>query len=132
MDAVKDSGDGSGKTDNTLIDMQGLLARFDNNEQTVDLILQEVVKEGERKIPLLRELAEKEDIRRYAVEAHGVKGVMASTCIPTLSATAKQHELAAKSDDLEFVKNNVEAFLKEYSDVIEYIKKYLEGKGMSV
>ncbi|MBO4267474.1 MAG: response regulator [Lachnospiraceae bacterium] len=119
------------KADNSPIDMQELLARFDNNEETVDVILLEVVKEGQRKIPLLRQLAEEEDIRRYAVEAHGVKGVMASTCIPKLSATAKQHELAAKSDDLEFVKENVEAFLKEYSEVIDYIREYLEKKGIS-
>lgn len=129
-DAVKETN--SAEKADSPIEMQELLARFDNNEHTVDLILQEVVKEGERKIPLLRELAEKEDIRRYAVEAHGVKGVMASTCIPKLSATAKQHEFAAKSDDLAFVKENVEGFLKEYSDVIGYIRQYLEGKGISV
>ena len=122
---------GADKADNSPINMEELLARFDNNAETVDLILLEVVKEGERKIPLLRQLAEDEDIRRYAVEAHGVKGVMASTCIPELSATAKKHELAAKSDDLQFVKDNLEGFLKEYSDVLEYIRKYLEKKGVS-
>lgn len=107
------------------VDMTALLARFDNKQETVCMILEEVIKEGERKIPLLRELAEKEDIKRYAVEAHGVKGVMASSCVPSLSATAKAHELAAKEGNITYVKENVEAFLREYEDVLEYIRKYL-------
>ncbi len=110
------------------VDIPALLARFDNKEETVKMILEEVVKEGERKIPLLRELLEKEDIKRYAIESHGVKGVMASSCITGLSATAKQHELAAKEGNVKFCKDNVESFLAEYSDVLEYIRKYLEGK----
>ncbi|MBO4904968.1 MAG: response regulator [Lachnospiraceae bacterium] len=114
------------------VDMGALLARFDNNEETVDMILAEVVREGERKIPLIRQLASDEDIRRYAVEAHGVKGVMASTCIQKLSATAKEHEFAAKADDLAFVKDNVESFLNEYGEVLEYIKEYLAGKGKTI
>ena len=109
------------------IDIPALLSRFDNREETVRMILEEVIKEGERKIPLLRELIEKEDIKRYAVESHGVKGVMASSCIAGLSATAKQHELAAKEGNIKFCKDNVESFLAEYKDVLDYIRKYLEG-----
>lgn len=109
------------------VDFPALLARFDNREETVRMILEEITKEGARKIPLIRELIEKEDIKRYAVEAHGVKGVMASSCIPALSATAKKHELAAKEGNLQFCKDNVDAFLAEYQDVIDYITKYLEG-----
>ena len=111
------------------VDMVALLGRFDNKEETVNMILEEVVKEGDRKIPLLRELADTEDIKRYAVEAHGVKGVMASTCVPHLAATAKSHELAAKEGNMDYVKKNVDSFLKEYSDVVEYIRDYLDKKG---
>ncbi|MCR5830999.1 MAG: response regulator [Lachnospiraceae bacterium] len=110
------------------VDFSALLARFDGRKDTVDMILEEVVKEGDRKIPLLRQLVEDEDIKRYAVEAHGVKGVMASSCIPDLSATAKSHEFAAKQGNFEYVKDNIDEFLKEYSDVIEYIRNYLEGR----
>ena len=115
--------------ENSPIDIQALFARFDGKEETVRMILEEVVKEGERKIPLLKELARDEDIRRYAVEAHGVKGVMASTCIPHLSATAKSHELAAKEGNMDFVRDNVDSFLKEYEEVLDCIRDYLNGKG---
>lgn len=109
------------------IDIPALIARFDNKEETARMILEEIIKEGKRKIPLIRELLEQEDIKRYAVEAHGVKGVMASSCIASLSATAKKHELAAKEGNIQYCKDNVDAFLKEYQDVLDYIAKYLEG-----
>ncbi|MCR5475116.1 MAG: response regulator [Lachnospiraceae bacterium] len=110
------------------VDFEALYARFDNRAETVNMILEEIVKEGNRKIPLLRQLAADEDIKRYAVEAHGIKGVMSSSCIPELSAIAKAHELAAKEGKLDFIKANVESFLKEYGDVCEFITKYLENK----
>lgn len=109
------------------VDIKALLARFDGNEETVKMILEEVIKEGERKIPLLRKLVEEDDVKRYAVEAHGVKGVMASTCIMGLSATAKSHELAAKGDNFGYVKDNIDSFIKEYEDVLSFIRDYLKG-----
>ncbi|MCR5673042.1 MAG: response regulator [Lachnospiraceae bacterium] len=110
------------------LDVAALLARFDGKQETVNMILEEVIKEGERKIPLLKELAEKEDLKRYAVEAHGIKGVMSSSCAPALSATAKSHELAAKEGNLKFVKENVEGFINEYNSVLDFIREYLKGQ----
>ena len=110
------------------VDIPALLARFDNQQATVNLILEEVIKEGERKIPLLKDLVASEDIKRYAVEAHGIKGVMASSCIPHLSATAKAHELAAKGDNFDYVRENIDIFVKEYEDVLDYIREYLKGQ----
>lgn len=110
------------------VDIPALLARFDNQQATVNLILEEVIKEGERKIPLLKDLVAGEDIKRYAVEAHGIKGVMASSCIPHLSATAKAHELAAKGDNFDYVRENIDIFVNEYEEVLDYIREYLKGQ----
>ncbi len=109
------------------VDIPALYARFDNKEETVAMILEEVIKEGERKIPLLRELSVQGDIKRYAVESHGVKGVMTSTCVPSLAATAKSHELAAKEGNAQYIKDNIDSFLAEYEEVLQYIREYLKG-----
>ena len=111
------------------LDIPALIARFDGKQDTVNMILEEVIKEGERKIPLLRDLANSGDLKRYAVEAHGVKGVMASSCAASLCATAKSHELAAKEGNAKFVKDNVESFLDEYNSVLDFIRDYLKGQG---
>ena len=108
------------------VDIEALLARFDNKEETVRMILAEVVKEGERKIPLLRQLAADGDIKRYATEAHGIKGSMSNSCINSLSQTAKSHELAAKEGNLDFVRKNIDSFLAQYEDVLDHIKDYLK------
>ncbi len=121
QNALKEFADGP-------VDIAALYARFDNKAETVKLILGEVIKEGERKMPLLRELAEKEDIKRYAVEAHGIKGSMSNSCIPHLAETAKAHELAAKEGNIKYVRDNVDAFLKEYSEVLDQIRDYLKGE----
>jgi len=123
------STDGSSYDVSSLIDMQALCARFDNKIETVNLILQEVVKEGERKIPLIRSLAESGDMKGYAIEAHGVKGTMQSACIMSLSAIAKSHELAAKEGNVDFVNKNFESFLAEYREVLDFIVNYLESIG---
>ena len=43
-----------------------------------------------------------------------------------LSATAKAHELAAKGDKLDYVKDNIDSFVKEYEDVLDHIREYLK------
>ncbi len=107
------------------VDIAALMARFDNKQETVNMILGEVIKEGERKIPLLKQLLDEGDIKRYAVEAHGIKGVMQSSCVPSLAATAKSHELAAKEGNVKFVTDNVDSFIREYEEVLDWIRDYL-------
>ena len=96
------------------------------------MILEEIIKEGNRKIPLLLELAENGDIKRYAVEAHGIKGVMSSSCINRLSATAKANELAAKEGNMQYVKDNVVSFTNEYREVLDFIRGYLKERGITI
>ena len=104
-------------------------ARVDNNKDTVRLILEEVVKEGDIKIPLLRELLQNGDIKRYAIEAHGVKGSMAGIAATSLSEHAKRHEFAAKGGDTGFIEEDIDEFLKEYESVMDYIRDYLKTNG---
>lgn len=111
------------------IDFKVFLARVDNNKDTVRLILEEVVKEGDIKIPLLRELLQNGDIKRYAIEAHGVKGSMAGIAATSLSEHAKRHEFAAKGGDTGFIEEDIDEFLKEYESVMDYIRDYLKTNG---
>ena len=107
------------------IDFTKFYARVDNKADTVALILEEVVKESAVKIPLLRELAEAGDLKRYAIEAHGIKGSMAGIDAASLSEHARKHEFAAKGGDTGFIMDDLDGFIGEYESVIEYIKHYL-------
>lgn len=124
---VKADQAGAVSDDNGPIDFKVFMARVDNNKETVTLILEEVVKESAIKIPMLRELLAGGDIKRYAIEAHGVKGSMAGIAANSLSEHAKKHELAAKGGDSDFIKGDIDDFIREYESVIEYIKQYLNN-----
>lgn len=115
-----------------IIDFDGLFMRFEGQKQVAQMILGECVKEGERKIVLLRELYELGDIERYAIEAHGVKGVMASVCANDFSAHAKEHEFAAKEGRVDYISNDIDKFLTEYREVLDYIVNYLRSEGIEV
>ncbi len=108
------------------IDFKVFLARVDNNKETVKIILEEVVKESEVKIPFIRQLFADGDIKRYAIEAHGVKGSMAGIAAESLSEHARKHEFAAKGGDGDYIESDIDDFIREYESVIEYIKHYLE------
>lgn len=114
------------------LDIKQLYERFENRESTINVILTEIVKEGRRKIVLLRELFEKGDIGNYAIEAHGVKGVMASSCAQEFSDVAKAHEMAAKEGRVDFIADNIDSFLKQYGEVLEFVVEYLKTKGITV
>lgn len=116
----------------TVIDFVGLGKRFDNQPAVIDMVLAECVKEGLKKLQLLREVYESGDIPRYAVEAHGVKGVMASICANDISARAKLHEFAGKENNVDFIRDDIDGFLEEYESVLNYIEKHLEKHGVEV
>lgn len=131
--SVTDESTASAKeSENAIIDFDALNNRFDNIESAVDMVLSECVKEGEKKIILLRQLYEDKDIARYAVEAHGVKGVMASICADKISQRAKKHEFAAKENRVSFIDEDIDGFIDEYREVLDYIAEYLTKKGIEV
>lgn len=117
---------------NSIIDFTDLFNRFEGQQNVVNMILAECVKESDRKIELLRKLFEEKDIARYAVEAHGIKGVMASISANDFSAHAKKHEFAAKDSDVDYIGEDIESFIDEYRDVVSFIENYLGEQGITV
>lgn len=66
-------------------------------------------------------LSEKFDL--YCIDAHAIKGLMATIGWKDMSELAKKHEFAVKEENLEFVRNEYEAFLDAYQSACASIKK---------
>ena len=81
-------------------------------------VLRQVYKDGIKKIKDLPEYVAAGNLDLYAIEVHALKSVMAAIGKNKLSALAKLHEQKAKSGDLDFVKNNIDDLLKDYSAII--------------
>lgn len=59
------------------------------------------------------------DLDGYAVLVHGVKSAAMTIGASDLSEMAKGLEFAAKSEDVEYLKNNHYIFMREYGDILD-------------
>ncbi len=82
--------------------------------------------DGMKRAGLLKELIDKQDMERYAIEVHGLKGAAANIGANKLSALAKQHEMAGKASDITYIRENEEALFTCYNNCLEEIKRVLE------
>lgn len=64
----------------------------------------------------------------YAVSVHGMKSSLALLGAMNLSAKAKELELAAKEERIDFVEQNHEAFLAQYDDFVEKLEQCFEKR----
>ncbi len=76
-------------------------------------------------INLLKEFYEKEDLTNYTVIAHSIKG--ASQSIGALDVADKAYALerAGKRNDINYIWDNHDELIEEYSAILEMLKNYL-------
>lgn len=81
-------------------------------------ILRQVYNDGRKKLKLLAELLEKEDFTNYVIEVHALKSVAKLIGEDELSETARQHEMAGKNGDYNFIKKGFDKLIAMYANVI--------------
>ena len=64
---------------------------------------------------------EDEDLASFTIHIHGLKSSAKTIGLNHLSEMAKELELAGKENNLELIKQKLEAFLKEYHRIAESI-----------
>lgn len=84
--------------------------------------------EGRRKTGLLRELFERKDYGRYAIEVHGLKSASANIGATKLAQMAQAHEEAANRGDEEFIGEGFPLLLSSYEKQIESIQAFLDRR----
>ena len=82
--------------------------------------------DGMKRAGLLKELVDKQDMERYTIEVHGLKGAAANIGANKLSALAKQHEMAGKASDITYIRENEEALFTCYNNCLAEIRRVLE------
>ncbi len=84
--------------------------------------------EGGRKTGLLRDLFERKDYGRYAIEVHGLKSASANIGATKLSQMAQAHEEAANGGDEAFIEEGFPLLLSSYEKQIESIRAFLDRR----
>jgi signal transduction histidine kinase/HPt (histidine-containing phosphotransfer) domain-containing protein/FixJ family two-component response regulator len=92
------------------------------NERNYLRALMAFYKDGVDKLSQLNESFERGDTKAYAACAHAVKGAGASVGAVKLSSFAKALELAAKNENLNYIKMNHETFMDEFKALLGNIR----------
>ena len=81
-------------------------------------MLQIYVEQGEENLTKLPEMVATGDWKNYAVSVHGLKSTSLTIGAAAFSAKAKEQELAAKAEEIDYIKDSYEEFLQVYRKVL--------------
>ncbi|MDR2591563.1 MAG: response regulator [Chitinispirillales bacterium] len=111
------------------IDVSSGVQMTGGNERNYLRALSAFYKDGTDKLSQLSESFERGDTKAYAACAHAVKGAGASVGAVKLSSFAKALELAAKNENLNYIKNNHETFMDEFKTLLGNIRYVVSPEG---
>jgi len=101
------------------------------NERNYLRALTAFYKDGVDKLSQFNESFERGDTKSYAACAHAVKGAGASVGAVKLSSFAKALELAAKNENLNYIKMNHDTFMDEFKTLLGSIRYVVTPEGKS-
>ncbi|MCR4585768.1 MAG: response regulator [Lachnospiraceae bacterium] len=104
------------------LDYEAALRHCGGDESFLGEISADIVTECAERADRMRKSLEDKDMKAYAIDAHSVKSSMATIGLAALSERAKKHEFAAKEGNTDFVYEDAEGFLEEYSSICERLK----------
>lgn len=114
----------------TLRDIEGLdydsmFIAFGSSNDFIEEIVGKVANETLERLAKLKEEFASEDYANYTIDAHGIKGMMASIYYEPLRAHAKEHEFAAKEGRYDYIKEDIDSFVSECTQFCNLVKKIL-------
>ena len=87
--------------------------------------LRDFLNESQERLPKMEMLMENEDATNYAILSHAMKGDSKYLGFKKLAELSLNHELKGKENDLEYIKEHFNEFMKETERIINIIKNYL-------
>ena len=100
--------------------------RFGEHAEDYVELLGIYAEEGYEKIKLMQTAAEQMDAKNYGILVHGLKSASANIGAMSLSNRAKSHEMAAKSGNLEGIREDVARLLDEYANLLNLLKRIMK------
>jgi len=110
------------------IDISAVRRYYSGNAKGYRRLLELYSKDGRRKIRILQELFQKEDMENYRIEVHGLKSASANMGALKISSMAKEQEMAILRGDFRYVEENFTVFLEAYEKQLKSIEEFLHGQ----
>ncbi len=108
------------------VDYYGSLELLGDAEM-YDETLNDFLAEGEERCNNIEQYCQERRMTDYAIVAHDLKSDSKYLGFKKLGEMAYNHEIAGKTNDIEYIEANKEFLLEEFKRIVEVIKKYLEG-----
>ena len=108
------------------LDYETALSYCADDESFLMEILSDVASECSGRCDKMRKSLEANDLNAYRIDAHTIKGSMATIGMKAFSERAKKHEFAARDNDADFVQGDADAFLNEYAAICGKLREVLE------
>ena len=99
------------------IDIDGALVNCGGDEGILEVVIEDILSDSSERISRMRELVKAGNYKDFGIEAHALKGIMATIGVIGLSERAKKHEFAAKEGNTTFINEDCEGLLKEFEDL---------------
>lgn len=87
-------------------------------------MLEGFIEESKKRLPLLEQYKNNEDMENYAILVHAQKSDAKYLGIKKLADMSLEHELKSKANDIEFINQNYASLIKELEYALEICKKY--------
>ena len=91
---------------------------------TYNEMLDGFINESEKRIPLLEQYKNNEDMENYAILVHAQKSDAKYLGIKKLADMSLEHEMKSKANDIEFVNQNYDLLIIELKHALEICRKY--------
>ena len=128
IDEARETGQGSLKDQLSTLpgfDYETALLHCGGDDAILKEVMKDVASESGARIARMHKYLETKDYASYCIDAHAIKGLMATVGFEGLSNTARKHEFAARSRDEAFLTKDGEAFINEYNEICAKIKALL-------
>lgn len=121
---------GAVKRLSAFLDVNSAMKFCCNNEELYLHIVNTYVEEN--RLEVIRNYFEEKDFDNYRIQVHALKSGSRTIGAGEFSEHALALEMAAKNNDTDFIIENTESMLNEYSALLERIKAALDGSEESV
>ncbi|MCR5213512.1 MAG: response regulator [Eubacterium sp.] len=108
------------------LDYSTALTHCGGDEELLEEILGDLVKECQDRVDRMRKSLEEKDIKAYQIDSHSIKSSMATIGLKDFSQRAKEHEFAAKDMNTDFIYANADSFINDYIDICNMLGKVIK------
>jgi HPt (histidine-containing phosphotransfer) domain-containing protein len=104
------------------MDVDEALTNCGGDEGILEVVIGDIVSDSVERTAKMRELVKAGNYNDYGIEAHALKGLMATIGVKGLSERARKHEFAAKDSDHDFIDKDYEGLINEFADLCDKMK----------